>query len=249
MSNDPNQPQSPQPQSDHVVDDQQRSDCLEDESVEAANKMLSESGAALDEIIAEADAGDAPSANAADVFIQAGHFNHHSWDKNTGCSGPLGDEIDWTPVVVNEATSVLREAGVSVIKSDASIKNSPQKFNVKVAVFVHFDGSKNPNAGGASVGYDHDSDRDAATAWKQLYSNYYTFGWHADNYTKDLEGYYGFRNTVTQDAEFVIELGTLSNLQEAQWLKPRLQWLGRLVAHYLSDRIGKGGVPDPGPFA
>lgn len=249
MSQDPNQPQSSQPQSEHIVDDQQKSACLEDESMEAADRMLSESGAAPDEIIAEVDAGDSLSPNTADVFIQAGHFNHHSWDGNTGCTGPLGDEIDWTPIVVNEATRVLREAGVTVIRSDASIKNSQQRFHVKVAVFIHFDGSDNTHGGGASVGYNDDSDRDAATAWKQLYSNYYTFGWHADNYTKTLKGYYGFANTVTQDAEFVIELGTLTNMQEAQWLKPRLQWLGRLVAHYLSHRIGKGGVPNPGPFA
>jgi hypothetical protein len=30
--------------------------------------------------------------------------------------------------------------------------------------------------------------------------------------------------------------------------KPRLTWLGNLIAHYASKRIGEGGVPKPAPF-
>jgi hypothetical protein len=60
--------------------------------------------------------------------------------------------------------------------------------------------------------------------------------------------YYGYRYTKTTDSEFVIELGELSCPEQAEWLRPRLKWLGALIAHFLSKRINKGDIPDPGPF-
>lgn len=245
--------QQPADDAEHVVDDHQPSACIESENQEATIAMLSSAGISPSAIDAELDTVDAVMAqvSTADVFIQAGHFNHHPWDQNTGASGPRGNEIDWTPIVTDEATRILQEHGVSVIKADARIKGSSRRYDVTLAVFLHFDGSGNPSSGGASVGYNDDSDRPAAHEWKALYSRYWpsTFGWHSDNYTNALRGYYGYSNTVTRDAEFVIEFGTLSNRREADWLQPRLRWLGRLLAHFLSRRIGKGNVPDPGPFA
>jgi N-acetylmuramoyl-L-alanine amidase len=245
--------QEPDDDTPHQVDDNQPSACVEGETQEATLAQLSSAGVSSSAVDAELKDVGATMAqvSSGDVFIQAGHFNPHSWDNNTGASGPRGNEIDWTPIVTDEATRVLQAHGVSVIKADARIKGSSRRFNVNVAVFVHFDGSANPNAGGASVGYNDDTDRAAAHEWKALYSRYWpsAFGWHADNYTNALRGYYGFSNTVTQDAEFVIEFGTLSNRREADWLQPRLRWLGRLLAHFLSHRIKKGNVPDPGPFA
>ena len=40
-----------------------------------------------------------------DILIQAGHEN--TPDDKTGGSGPLGNEIDWTPIVTNEAVVLL----------------------------------------------------------------------------------------------------------------------------------------------
>ena len=179
----------------------------------------------------------------ADVFIQAGHEGRISGA--TGASGPLGKEIEWTPIVANEAKRVLEEAGVTVIREDADLDDI---YDVTLAVYIHFDGAEPPDQTGASVGYKGDSDQPAAEAWKALYGKYWPFRWMSDNFTENLRQYYGFRNTRTTDAEFVIELGEISSLEQAQWLKPRLKWLGKLIAHFLSQRIGKGNVPDPGPF-
>src|SRR5438105_1843024 len=98
-----------------------------------------------------------------DILIQAGHEN--TPDDMTGGEGPLGNEIDWTPIVSNEAVALLRAAGVDAVKEDASIKHSDRNYQCKLAVFVHFD---DPDSGesGPSVGYDHDSDADAADDWK-----------------------------------------------------------------------------------
>jgi hypothetical protein len=182
----------------------------------------------------------------ADVFIQAGHFN--TPDDRTGGTGPLGREIDWTPIVVNEATRILREAGISVVKEDASIKKTGKQYRVKVAIFIHFDASSPPSRAGASIGYDDASDKSLADAWRQLYTRYWKFRWMKDNYTKNLSGYYGYRHTSTTDGEVLLELGDLTVLEQAKWLKPRLKWLGALVAHFAATRVGSSAVPDPGPF-
>ena len=182
-----------------------------------------------------------------DVLVQAGHQN--TPDGATGGSGPLGDEIDWTPVVADEAVAVLRAAGVDAVKEDASIKHTDRNYRCRLAVFVHFDDSPQGTSG-PSVGYDHDSDAPAADAWKALYRVSFPFNdtWRPDNFTEDEHHYYAFSHTFTSDAEFLIEFGDLHSLPQARWLKPRLRWLGALLAHFLSRRSGLGGVPPPAPF-
>ncbi len=184
-----------------------------------------------------------------DVVIQAGHEN--TPDGATGGQGPLGNEIDWTPIVANEAVRLLRAAGVNAIKETAHIKVTHQTYRCKLALFIHFDDPGSALESGPSVGYSHPSDSPAAQRWKELYKEFFPFNdtWRNDNFTEDEHFYYGFKFTVTSDAEFLIELGDLHSLRQAQWLKPRLTWLGNLIAHYVSDRIDQGGIPKPAPIA
>src|SRR5262245_7544224 len=182
-----------------------------------------------------------------DVVVQAGH--ERTPDGKTGGEGPLGNEIDWTPVVANEAVRMLREVGIDAVKETARIKVTKQYYRCKLAIFVHFDA---PDSGesGPSVGYDHDSDADAADEWKTLYKEYFPYNntWLRDNVTRDEQYYYAFRYTITSDAEFVVELGDLTSERQARWLKPRLKWLGQLLAYFVSHRIGKGGLQKHDPF-
>jgi len=163
--------------------------------------------------------------------------------------GRLGKEIDWTPVVANEAVRMLTEAGVNAVKETAHIKVTQQQYRCKLAIFVHFDA---PDSGesGPSVGYDHDSDADAADEWKTLYKEYFPYNdtWLRDNATGNERDYYGFQYTITSDAEFLVELGDLTSLRQAEWLKPRLKWLGQLLAYFVSNRIDKGGLQKPDAF-
>jgi len=236
------------------VEETPNSSCLEGEQMSpeqiARKRAYEDALEAQDENLGLTTAGPLAFDGTADVLIQAGHFRHHSWDHNTGAESSIGREIDWTPIVTDEATRILEEAGVSVIKTDASLKThsgDPGKiFKVSIAVFIHFDGSGGVT--GASIGYDHDSDKPAADVWKEIFSRYWNFRWMDDNYTDAEHFYYGFAHTITSDAELLLELGDLDTIQQAQWLKPRLKWLGALVAHFLSQRVGKGNVPDPGPF-
>lgn len=75
----------------------------------------------------------------------------------------------------DRAVSLLEGTGISVISSDASIKTRPgdpfRVFKTRLALFLHFDGSENGTSG-ASVGYDDDSDRGGAEAWKELYGKF-----------------------------------------------------------------------------
>lgn len=182
-------------------------------------------------------------AGKADILIQAGHEGRHSGA--TGAEGPLGREIDWTPIVADAATQALINAGISVIREDANLYG---EYHVKLALFIHFDGSKKACQSGASIGYSKQSDAPAALAWKQLYSNYWPYTWMNDNFTENLRQYYGFKYTLTTDAELVLEFGELTCLEQARWLKPRLKWLGHLLAHFASQRIGKGSIPPPVPL-
>ena len=40
---------------------------------------------------------------------------------STGISSKFGNEIDWTPIVADEATRILREAGVYVMRTTENI--------------------------------------------------------------------------------------------------------------------------------
>jgi hypothetical protein len=184
-----------------------------------------------------------------DVVIQAGHED--TPDGMTGGVGPLGNEIQWTPIVANEAVRALRQAGVNAVKEKAHIKVTQQKYRCKLALFVHFDDPGGAAESGPSVGYSHPSDAPAAEAWKTLYKEFFPFNerWRPDNFTEDEHHYYGFKYMAASDAEFLIEFGDLHSLRQAQWLKPRLTWLGGLLAYFVSARIGIGQIGKPAPFA
>ncbi len=178
----------------------------------------------------------------ADVLIQAGHEGRTTGA--IGTSSKWGAEIKWTPIVADEATRILREAGVSVIRKNAFIDDD--RYQVKVAVYLHFDGSDSPCRSGASIGYRYDAHRPGAAAWKALYSQYWPFKWMPDNFTPDLREYYGFRYTTVSDCALVIEFGELTCEQQAIWLRDNLKGIGYVLAHFISKRIGKGNVPQPG---
>ncbi|WP_040839368.1 hypothetical protein [Thiothrix nivea] len=180
----------------------------------------------------------------ADVLIQAGHEGRTTGA--TGASSNWGSELKWTPIVADSATKILRGVGVNVIREDAYLDES--KYQVKIAIFIHFDGSNPPGRSGPSIGYNDETDKPAADAWKKLYEQYCPFGFMEDNFTNNLKNYYGYYYTVTSDAELVLELGDLSSAKQAIWLRPRLEWLGLLIAHFIGVRLGLNSIPAPGRF-
>lgn len=185
----------------------------------------------------------------AQVLLQAGHKGRTSGA--TGASGPLGNEIDWTPIVVDEAVRILRNAGISVIPVKADDKDDTYGAEVELAVAIHFDGSGTPCASGTSIGYPAGnpigSNKPAADEWRSLWKPIFPFKWMPDNFTKALRYYGDYKDWKTSDAEMVIELGEISCREQAEWLQPRLKYIGALVAHFCSNRVG-GKVPHPGVY-
>lgn len=191
----------------------------------------------------------------ADVLIQAGHEGgfRNSGNGRAPTSGSPGidvPEIVMTPLVADVATGILREAGVSVIRENAFYD---EVHDVDLALSLHFDGSNVPCASGASIGYPDGSppgsNRPAADTWRELYSEFWPFQFMPDNFTGNLRGYYGYAWTRTSIAEMLIEFGEITCPEQNKWVKPRLAWLGELVAHFASVVIDKGNVPMPPPIA
>ena len=188
----------------------------------------------------------------ADVLIQAGHEGRPDCGKdgeppslcnNTGSPVAPG-EIVWTPIVADEATRVLRAAGVTVLREPAHLRGP---YAVRDAVFLHFDGAAQPCSSAASVGYPDAASGRLAADWKTLYGRSWPFGFQSDNFTKTLHGYYGFSRVRASDGAMVIEFGEMSCPKQYAWLKSHLRFEGDLVAYFLSRRLGKENVPLPVP--
>ena len=180
-----------------------------------------------------------------DVLISAGHEGrpascahfpqHHC---NLGAAG----ERDWTPIVADAATRVLRSHGISVMRLPADFAGT---YDVSDALFIHFDGAAPPCVSGASIGYHDKRDRDAAAAWRGTYAARFPFTFRPDNFTKNLRDYYAFSQVRARDASLVLELGEISCPAQRTWLSARLDWIGALIAYFMGQRIGKGNIPLP----
>jgi len=183
-----------------------------------------------------------------DVLISAGHegrpascahFPQHRC--NLGANG----ERAWTPIVADAATKILRSRGVSVARLPADFAGT---YRVGAAVFIHFDGANLPCSSSASIGYADNRDHKAATLWRKLYGRFWPYGFQPDNFTEGLREYYAFRQVDARNGSLVVELGEITCPAQRAWLAPRLHWEGALLAHFLSELIGKGNVGDPGPY-
>lgn len=170
------------------------------------------------------------------VLISAGHEGrpqscarfHHAC--NMGARG----ETAWNTIVADAATRALRERGFSVAREPADFAGL---FDVRVAAFIHFDGSDSPCTGKASVGYHTAASRGLAKYWRQAYGRLFPFGFMSDNFTDNLRDYYGFRQVRARDGAIVIELGEITCPRQRAWLAPRLQLLGRTIATTLAQWI------------
>ena len=174
-----------------------------------------------------------------DVLISAGHEGrpescahfpkHHC---NLGTPG----ERAWTPVVADEAARKLRELGYSVAREPADFDG---EYDVKAAIFIHFDGTEEPCTSGASIGYHTDASKPAADLWHSMYGAAFPFTFKPDNFTKNLSDYYGFRQVHAQDGALVLELGEMTCPAQLAWLTPRLHWEGDYIAQFV-NRLVRG---------
>lgn len=174
-----------------------------------------------------------------DVLISAGHEGrpascaHYKHKCNLGAPG----ERQWTPVVADAAAEVLRGRGFTVAREPADF---PGTYEVKAAIFIHFDGTEHACTSGASIGYHTGASKAAADLWRKEYSAAFPFQFMPDNFTRNLRDYYGFRQVHAQDGSLVIELGEVSCPAQRAWLASRLQWEGEFIADFLTGLLRNG---------
>ena len=174
-----------------------------------------------------------------DALISAGHEGRPAscarFPKRKCNLGAAG-ERQWTPIVADEVARALRAQGFTVAREPADFDGT---FEVKAAVFIHFDGSNRPCSTGASIGYHDPGSAGAARAWRALYSRYFPYRFMTDNFTTNLSNYYGFRQVHASAGALVIELGEVTCPAERRWLASRLKWEGDLIAQFVSALIRK----------
>jgi hypothetical protein len=182
----------------------------------------------------------------ADVLISAGHEGRPASCKHFPqhkCNLGAAGEREWTPIVADEATRILRAHGMKVVRLPADFAGT---FDVKEAVFIHFDGASPPCTSRASIGYPPGAANAAAAArWRALYSRYWPFGFMPDNFTDGLREYYAYKQVRASKGVMTIELGEVTCPAQRAWLTPRVQWEGAILAYFLAKRLGFADVPPP----
>ncbi|NOR55594.1 MAG: hypothetical protein GQ531_05245 [Sulfurovum sp.] len=166
------------------------------------------------------------------VVIQAGHEGRTSG--NTGAETKEYREALWNVFVADEVAKQLK-------LWDIEVKRVPAKvpfMRANIAVSIHFDSAKTPCRTGASIGYPNVDSQAFAQRWRKLYSDYFPFLWHQDNFTKGLKNYYAYK-WIRADKFLVLELGELSCDKQSKWLKPRLKEVAKLVAYGIAKELGK----------
>ena len=178
-------------------------------------------------------------ADTGDVVVQAGHEGRpescarlHVKACNLGTGAGEARERDWTAIVADEATRILREARYTVIRRPADYAEHD---TARAAVFLHFDGAK-PCASGASVGFPDTTSRSFIDAWETPYRATIPFRFVGENFTKNEHEYYGFRK-VDAPQKLLIEFGEMTCPAQLAWLRPRLHELGRRVAEFLITQL------------
>lgn len=176
-----------------------------------------------------------------DVLVQAGHegrpasctlFPARACNLGAGADGER--ERDWTAVVADETTRVLREHGYSVLRRPADYLG---RDTARAAVFLHFDGAT-PCASGASVGFPDTTSRAFVDAWETRYRAWFPFRFVGENFTENEHKYYGFR-LVDAPEKMLVEFGELTCPAQRVWMKPRLREMGVQLATFLMERVTK----------
>lgn len=167
-----------------------------------------------------------------EVVVQAGHEGRLTG--NTGAQTKHYKEVVWNILVANEVAKQLQSWGVEVKRVPAKLP----LIRANIAVSIHFDSAENVCSSGASIGYENNASKIFAQEWKKIYSPYFPFEWHKDNFTDTLSEYYGYKR-IRAEKFLVLELGELTCDKQAKWLKPRLNKIAQLIAYSIAKELGK----------
>lgn len=167
------------------------------------------------------------------VLLQAGHEGRTKG--NTGSINGKYSEVEWNTLVTKEIEAELKRHNIDVERVGANIPFT----NARIAISIHFDGSKRACSTGASIGYDenHINAKRTANHWKSIYKDYFPYKWHRDNFTKNLSDYYGFSKVNSEKGFLVLELGEITCNEQVAWLEPRLELISIKIADFIMDEL------------
>jgi len=167
------------------------------------------------------------------VLLQAGHEGRTTG--NLGSRNGEYREVEWNTFITKEIEKELKRHNINVTRVGADIPFA----NARIAVAIHFDGSKRPCSTGASIGYDinHINTKKLANHWKNIYKDYFPFKWHRDNFTQNLADYYGFSRVNSEKGFLVLELGEITCNKQIEWLEPRLELIAIKIADFIIDEL------------
>lgn len=148
------------------------------------------------------------------IILQAGHLA----PREPGFEGGTGTNRE------QEFALKIRTAQAKLFKADGRFNvievpgDIPDGVDGEVALYNHADGSGNPAVSGMSFGYQTPQGGRLADRIRQQFELAgHPGAERADNYTRDLAGYYGFSRTDATH-EVLIEHGFLTNPGEAAWM-------------------------------
>lgn len=148
------------------------------------------------------------------IVISNGHMN--PGNGQTGTSG----ERDLIEKVYYALAPLLIKAGLVVYYDDANLTNIKSLGdNLMYAIFPHFDGSTNPTYNGGFVD-DSPTDAVATESWKlagvvaDSYFGPMGIRFAPEHRTINSTQYYAFNYTGANTKQFLIELGTLTNVDD-----------------------------------
>ena len=168
------------------------------------------------------------------VLLQAGHVGRTKGNIGSICNGLV--ESKWNERVAIRVEDILKKKGIAVERVGAKIPVA----NATIAVAIHFDGSANECATGASIGHDGSPEaKRLAKDWRREYGNFFPFKWHKDNFTPNLKHYYGFSRVSASKGFLVLELGEITCKKQTDWLEPRLGEVASKIAYFIIKELKK----------
>lgn len=175
------------------------------------------------------------------VLVQAGHLapREPGFENGTGTGG----EQELVKAIRDQLVRLLNKDGrFEAIPMPGWIR--PRGIKVDAALFLHGDGAGNPRASGYSFGFpNYATNRRLAVLIGREFDKLSGHPpHHADNYTDDLKGYYGFSRVDTPGPEVVVEHGFLTNPAERRWLFANIGKLAEAEYEALKKYFGFGPV-------
>ena len=176
------------------------------------------------------------------VLVQAGHAppREPGFESATGTNGEIA-----TVLRIRDALCTLlhHDPRYDPIPVPGDI---PTGIRVAAALFLHCDGAASPNASGYSFGYpDYTVNERLAdlidTEFQKIPGHP---PHHADNYTGDLRGYYGFSRVDTPGPEVLVEHGFLTNPAERAWIEDNIDELAQAEYRALLEFFQLGPIDD-----